>query len=185
MKNRWALFETYRDEQRKYLTSGNPARAADIVNMSVGSPPPMVGKLLAKIPGKAPRQLLNFLQSKARQKYYILTHSALLIGPYQHPNKYYDLTKINKATPDEATAMVYLLAKNDGECAIGPLERPTMFAKSINAVINGVITPHTCNACIHYHRHDDPTHGNAGSCHYQPHLLGNYDYCCNLTLSHQ
>lgn len=186
MKNRRALYEAYREEQRKYLTTGNPARAGDLLNVSAGIPPSKASALLAAIPGRLPSRILSFLRSKARQTSYVLTHSTLLVGPSEHPTTYYAIESLNLARADESTGMVQILTKSGTESALGPMERPAMFANSINRAINGTAAgAPTCNRCIHYRRHQDPLRGNAGSCLYQPIVLGNYDSCQRLTMHQQ
>ena len=185
MRNRRALYEAYREEQRKHLASGSPARAGDLRNVSEGIPPPKVSALLAAIPGSLAARILNQLRKNARRTSYTLTHAALLIGPRERPALYYAIEQLYLAKADESAGTVQLLTKSAAEPVIGPMERPAMFANSINRAINGAADAPTCRRCIHYRRHDDPLRGNAGSCRYQPIVLGNYDSCQHLTLAGQ
>ena len=164
------------------ITSGYPIRYHDIVNQSTGVPPPRLTAMLSKIPGSWTAKLLNMLKSKSRQTKYTLTQSALII---QHPNcsgEYYEVNNLRRADGDNSTGMMIMLTKSGAEPQIGPMERPVLFANTTNQIIVGDPTGPTCNQCQHYQRHPDPDRGNAGSCQYQPLVLGNHDSCRHLSI---
>ena len=182
MKSRRAISSTFQAEQMQQIASGNPIRTRDIINKSVGTPPPKLTALLSRLPGKLPSQLLNLLTSKSRRDTYLLTQSAIIMHRHNDQSQYYEVYNLHHARGDNANGMVHMLTASGAESQIGPMERPALFADAINRTIVGDPNSPTCSQCQHYQRHPDPDRGNAGSCQYQPLVLGNHDRCRQITL---